>query len=94
MATPTKAKRNKTAPTFVGDGLINTMSGMGTAADKSAFGTFCKVQRSYDELSQLYSSTAIARKVVDIIPGDMTRHTALHRATGSNRDNLLRGSTD
>ena len=73
MAQPTKSKRNKKASTFVNDGLINTLSGMGTAADKSAFGQFCKVQRSYDELSQLYSSTAIARKVVDIIPGDMTR---------------------
>ena len=73
MAAPTKTKRKKTASAFVNDGLVNTMSGMGTAADKSAFGTFCKVARSYDELSQLYSSTSIARKVVDIIPGDMTR---------------------
>ena len=73
MAAPTKSKRRKQAPTFVNDGLINTMSGAGTAADKSSFGRFVKVQRSYDELSQLYSSTAIARKVVDIIPGDMTR---------------------
>jgi len=55
------------------DGLVNVMSGLGTASDKGAYSTFIKHQRSYEEFSQMYTGTAIARKIVDIIPGDMVR---------------------
>jgi hypothetical protein len=66
--------RKRKAVNFVKDSLINVMSGLGTSSDKGAFSAFAKgANRSYQEFSAMYADTAIARKIVDIIPGDMTR---------------------
>jgi hypothetical protein len=55
------------------DSLRNLISGLGTAKDKSAANVHVLRVLSVDELSAMHRSDWLARKVIDIIPNDMTR---------------------
>lgn len=56
------------------DTLINLVSGLGTAKDKSANNTFGLRVLTSAELSAMHRGDWISRKVVDLIPFDMTRN--------------------
>jgi len=66
-------KPKRKAQAMVTDDLVNIMSGANTSRDKGAYGQFMSIARSYQELEQIFSGTAISRKIVEIIPQDMTR---------------------
>lgn len=56
------------------DTLLNLVSGLGTSAkDKSVSSTFVQTFVDPAELEAMYRSDWLSRKVVDIIPNDMTR---------------------
>lgn len=55
------------------DGLRNLVSGVGTSKDKSAAWSYVYVPLTTDQIDAMYASDWLARKIVDIIPADMTR---------------------
>lgn len=55
------------------DRLVNLISGLGTSKDKAVGNGFALNLISKAELDALYRSEWLARKIVDIIPFDMTR---------------------
>jgi phage-related protein (TIGR01555 family) len=72
--TPIKGDTKDPKKGAVVDSLINVMSGLGTETDKNAYSRFGYAgSRSYEELGAIFAGTSIARKIVEIIPGDMTR---------------------
>ena len=69
---------NKTARVNVrlkslNDGLINFVSSIGTAKDKTAWNRYVYRALSKDELEAIYFEDWIGRKAVDLVPEDMTR---------------------
>lgn len=55
------------------DSLTNLISGLGTAKDKSTATTFALKTLTRGDLDAMYRSDWLARKIIDIIPFDMTR---------------------
>jgi phage-related protein (TIGR01555 family) len=55
------------------DRLTNLVSGLGTAKDKSLYSTFGLSLLNSADLNAMHRSDWLARKIVDIIPHDMTR---------------------
>lgn len=55
------------------DRLANLVTGLGTAKDKSTGAAFVMGLLGRDQLESMYRSDWLARKIVDIIPFDMTR---------------------
>ena len=64
------------------DSLRSLVSGLGGAKDKAAGQFFCLRIITPDELSAMHRSDWLARKVVDIIPNDMTREWRDWQAEG------------
>jgi phage-related protein (TIGR01555 family) len=58
---------------WVLDKLVNLVSGLGTAKDKTASNAFALQLLTRDQLEAAYRSDWLARKIIDIIPFDMTR---------------------
>lgn len=67
---------------WIGDSLKSLMSGLGGAKDKSASQFYALRTITPDELSAMYRSDWLARKIVDIIPNDMTREWRDWQAEG------------
>lgn len=55
------------------DTLKSLVTGLGTAKDKSTSLTYVFVPKAESELNAMHRSDWLARKIVDIIPNDMTR---------------------
>lgn len=55
------------------DGLQNLISGLGGSKDKGAATTFVMRTLQAEELNAMHRADWLARKVVDVIPNDMTR---------------------
>lgn len=55
------------------DSLRSFVTGLGTAKDKGASATYVFLPLTPDELNAMHRGDWLARKVVDIIPNDMTR---------------------
>lgn len=57
------------------DGLVNLFSGLGTAGrDRAKQASFqLEMSRNWQEWEAMYAEEGIARKVIEIIPGDMLR---------------------
>lgn len=55
------------------DSLVNLLSGLGTARDKATGGAFGHLAISDNEADALYLSSWLGRKIVEIVPEDMTR---------------------
>lgn len=64
------------------DSLKSLISGLGTSKDKSAAMAHVLRQIEPDELNAMHRSDWLARKVVDIIPNDMTREWRDWQAEG------------
>src|SRR5215211_2740541 len=62
-----------TARFAIGDGFRNLVSGVGTAKDKSFHWGWSNISLTQAEIEQAYSNDWLARKIIDIIPQDMTR---------------------
>ena len=58
---------------FLRDKLTNVMSGMGTSADKAAYGGYNFIQAAPMQVESAYRTSWIMRKIVDIPAIDMTR---------------------
>lgn len=58
---------------WFGDRLANLITGLGTAKDKSAATVFAHTILDRVQLEAMYRGDWLARKIVDIIPFDMTR---------------------
>lgn len=69
---------------YLADRLQNLVSGLGTSKDKRIAHTFGLNMISAVELAAMHRSDWLARKIVDIIPHDMTREWRLWQAKGSN----------
>ena len=55
------------------DGLQNLVTGLGTRADKATYTEFLHPLITALDANAAYRSSWIARKIVDIVPEDMTR---------------------
>lgn len=55
------------------DSLQNFVAGLGTSRDKASASTYATPALSEQELSDMYRTSWLARKIVDIIPLDATR---------------------
>lgn len=64
------------------DSLKSLVSGLGTAKDKGASLTFALDIKTPDQLNAMHRGDWLARKVVDIIPNDMTREWRDWQARG------------
>lgn len=64
------------------DRLVNLVTGLGTAKDKGAAASFSFTQLDSVTLSTMHRADWLARKVVDIIPNDMTREWRDWQAEG------------
>lgn len=62
-----------TAVPVVTDGLMNVVSGLGTARDKVSNHVFVNVDLTQGECEALYLGDGFGRKIVDLVPQDMTR---------------------
>lgn len=58
---------------WVLDKLVNLVSGLGTVKDKTTGNAFALQLLTRDQLEAAYRSDWLARKIIDIIPFDMTR---------------------
>jgi phage-related protein (TIGR01555 family) len=58
---------------FTADKFENLVSGLGGPKDKAASGHFALFLRSDEELAAMHRGDWLSRKIVDIIPQDMTR---------------------
>jgi len=84
-----KNKKPKRKQTFVKDELINLMSGLGVLGkDKGPAATYVKPQRDFNVFSEMYAGTRIARKLVEIVPGDMTREWRNFDDSGLKEDQI------
>lgn len=55
------------------DKLVNLVSGLGTAKDKSTANAYALTLLNQPTLEAMYRGNWLARKIVDIVPDDMTR---------------------
>lgn len=66
------------------DGLVNVVSGLGTSASKRSGNQFLyDLLNNYQELDAAYQSNWIARQIVDIPAGDMTREWRTIKSDGA-----------
>lgn len=72
-APPPPAAGAKIIPLPLGDGLANAFTGMGTSANRRAGDLWVYDPRPAQELAHMYRSNWMIRKIVDILPDDMTQ---------------------
>ena len=78
---------------YLGDGLVNLMTGLGTDVDKSSANDWQRsgANRDWDELVTRFREDWIAQKVVTIIPQDCTREwRKISTEEGQEADKLLK----
>ena len=82
--------------TSVFDGLMNLMTGMGILArDRSKSAIYVKEpRRGEDELEAMYREDWIARKIVEIVPHDMTRKGRVLRGDEALTEKIYRLESD
>lgn len=57
----------------INDGLMNVISGAGTAADKSSFARYGMTYLDQYQIEASYRTSGLSRKIHDIVPYEMTR---------------------
>jgi phage-related protein (TIGR01555 family) len=70
------------------DRLVNLVTGLGGSKDKRSSTSFAFNQLMRDELDAMHRSDWLSRKVVDIIPADMTREWRIWQADKDQKEAL------
>ncbi len=87
----TKKKTETAVASVANDGLKNLVAGLGTSRDKRSYTVYDAPRKlTPQDLTNMYRSSWLAKKIVNSIADDMTRAWRSHNSNESNQDQILK----